>query len=65
MLEWAVYAPGPPGLQLAPAAPLDAVRERLTALNPVALGFGLATVIAIVAASVPGNAVPPFIYFRF
>jgi len=52
-------------LQLAPAAPLDAVRERLTALNPVALGFGLATVIALVAASVPGNAVPPFIYFRF
>jgi D-alanyl-lipoteichoic acid acyltransferase DltB (MBOAT superfamily) len=52
-------------LQLAPAGPLDLVRERLAGLRPVALGMGLAAVIAIAAASVPGDAVPPFIYFRF
>ena len=52
-------------LQLLPERPLDAVRERLQALNPVALGAGLAIVVALVAASVPGNAVPPFIYFQF
>ena len=52
-------------LQLLPERPLDALRERLQALDPVALGAGLATVVALVAASVPGTAVPPFIYFRF
>jgi D-alanyl-lipoteichoic acid acyltransferase DltB (MBOAT superfamily) len=52
-------------LQLLPAKPLDAIRERLQALDPLALGFGLAVTVALVAASVPGNAVPPFIYFRF
>ena len=52
-------------LQLLPAKPLDAMRERLQALDPLALGFGLAVTVALVAASVPGNAVPPFIYFRF
>ena len=52
-------------LQLLPERPLDAVRERLQALNPVVLGAGLAIVVALVAATVPGNAVPPFIYFRF
>jgi hypothetical protein len=41
------------------------MRERLQALDPLALGFGLAATVALVAASVPGNAVPPFIYFRF
>jgi alginate O-acetyltransferase complex protein AlgI len=61
----AVAVLGVLALQLLPAAPLDVVRERLTALNPVALGFALAFVVAIAAASVPGNAVPPFIYFRF
>jgi alginate O-acetyltransferase complex protein AlgI len=52
-------------LQLLPARPVDAIRERLQALDPVPLGFGLAVTVALVAASVPGNAVPPFIYFRF
>jgi alginate O-acetyltransferase complex protein AlgI len=52
-------------LQLLPARPLDVMRERLQALDPLALGFGLAATVALVAASVPGNAVPPFIYFRF
>jgi D-alanyl-lipoteichoic acid acyltransferase DltB (MBOAT superfamily) len=52
-------------LQLLPERPLDALRERLVALNPVALGGVLAVTVALVAASVPGNAVPPFIYFQF
>jgi alginate O-acetyltransferase complex protein AlgI len=52
-------------LQLLPERPLNAMRERLQALDPVPLGAGLAIVVALVAASVPGNAVPPFIYFQF
>ena len=52
-------------LQLLPERPLDALRERLQALDPVPLGAALAVVVALVAASVPGNAVPPFIYFQF
>lgn len=52
-------------LQVLPPRPLDAIRERLQALDPVALGFGLAVTVALVSASVPGNAVPPFISFRF
>jgi alginate O-acetyltransferase complex protein AlgI len=52
-------------LQLLPERPLDVLRERLQALDPIALGASLAVVVALVAASVPGSAVPPFIYFRF
>jgi alginate O-acetyltransferase complex protein AlgI len=52
-------------LQLLPEHPLDAIRERLQAVNPVPLGAGLAVVVALAAASVPGSAVPPFIYFQF
>jgi hypothetical protein len=52
-------------VQLLPERPLDAVRERLIAVRPVALGGALATTVALVAASVPGHAVPPFIYFQF
>jgi D-alanyl-lipoteichoic acid acyltransferase DltB (MBOAT superfamily) len=61
----AVAVRGILALQLLPAKPLDAMRERLQALDPLALGFGLAVTVALVAASVPGNAVPPFIYFSF
>jgi alginate O-acetyltransferase complex protein AlgI len=52
-------------LQLMPERPMDRLRDRVQAVNPVALGLGLAAVVAVVAASVPGNAVPPFIYFQF
>jgi alginate O-acetyltransferase complex protein AlgI len=52
-------------LQLLPGRPLDAIRERLVAVRPVALGGALAATVALVAASVPGHAVPPFIYFQF
>ena len=53
------------GCQLLPERPLERVRVRLAELRPVALGSGLAVVIAAVGATVPSQAVPPFIYFQF
>jgi alginate O-acetyltransferase complex protein AlgI len=53
------------GLQWVPERPLGALRERIQVMRPVALGGALAVTIAIVAATVPANAVPPFIYFQF
>ncbi|MGH2839306.1 MAG: MBOAT family O-acyltransferase [Solirubrobacteraceae bacterium] len=52
-------------IQLLPPRPLDAMRVRIERLSPVALGSGLAVVIAIVAATVSSQGVPPFIYFQF
>jgi alginate O-acetyltransferase complex protein AlgI len=51
--------------QLLPPAPLERVRLRAARLPAVALGTGLAGVIALVGATVPGGSVPPFIYFQF
>jgi hypothetical protein len=53
------------GFQLLPEKPLERLRLRLAELRPVALGSGLAVVIAAVGATVPSQAVPPFIYFQF
>ena len=53
------------GLQLVPERPLDALRLRLEALNPAAMGVGLAVTIFLVASTIPGQGVPPFIYFQF
>jgi alginate O-acetyltransferase complex protein AlgI len=53
------------GLQLLPPRPLEALRFRVTQLSPAALGAGLAVVVAFVGATVPSEAVPPFIYFQF
>jgi alginate O-acetyltransferase complex protein AlgI len=53
------------GLQLVPERPVEALRLRFESLNPAVLGLGLATCVAIVGATVPGQAVPPFIYFQF
>src|SRR3954468_9817827 len=53
------------GLQLVPERPLTGLRMRFEALRPAALGIGLAVTVALVGASVPGQAVPPFIYFQF
>src|SRR5919202_284836 len=53
------------GLQWLPERPLGALRERVQLMRPVALGGALAVTIGIVAATVPANAVPPFIYFQF
>jgi len=53
------------GLQLLPPRPLDALRARVEALRPTALATGLATSILLVAATIPDEGVPPFIYFAF
>jgi hypothetical protein len=51
--------------QLLPPRPLDGLRLRIERANPAALGTALAVVILLVAATVPSQGVPPFIYFRF
>jgi alginate O-acetyltransferase complex protein AlgI len=53
------------GLQLLPPRPLERLRFRIANLSPAALGAALALVVAVVGATVPSNAVPPFIYFQF
>jgi alginate O-acetyltransferase complex protein AlgI len=53
------------GLQLLPERPLEQLRFRFAELQPAALGVALALVVAFVGATVPANAVPPFIYFQF
>jgi D-alanyl-lipoteichoic acid acyltransferase DltB (MBOAT superfamily) len=53
------------GAQLLPPRPLDALRVRIERFGPVPLGAALAVVILLVAATVPSQGVPPFIYFRF
>jgi hypothetical protein len=53
------------GLQLVPERWIEAFRLRIEALHPVALGLGLAAVVMLVAATVPSQGVPPFIYFQF
>jgi alginate O-acetyltransferase complex protein AlgI len=53
------------GFQLLPERPLERLRLRMTRLGPVPLGASLAIVIAVVGATVPSQAVPPFIYFQF
>jgi D-alanyl-lipoteichoic acid acyltransferase DltB (MBOAT superfamily) len=53
------------GLQLLPPRPFDLLQDRVQAASPVALGAGIALVILLVAATVPSQGVPPFIYFQF
>ena len=53
------------GCSCCPSARSRACAIRLEALHPVALGAALAVVVAFVAATVPSQAVPPFIYFQF
>jgi D-alanyl-lipoteichoic acid acyltransferase DltB (MBOAT superfamily) len=53
------------GTQLLPPRPLDSLRVAIERANPTALGAALAVVILFVAATVPSQGVPPFIYFRF
>jgi alginate O-acetyltransferase complex protein AlgI len=53
------------GLQLLPPRPLEGLRIRMARLSPVPLAAALAVVIAFVGATVPSDAVPPFIYFQF
>jgi D-alanyl-lipoteichoic acid acyltransferase DltB (MBOAT superfamily) len=53
------------GLQLLPSRRVEGLQVRLERLNPVALGAGLAVLVAFAAATVSGQGVAPFIYFRF
>ena len=52
-------------LQLLPPRPLESLRLRVARLSAATLGVALALTIAFVGATVPSNAVPPFIYFQF
>jgi D-alanyl-lipoteichoic acid acyltransferase DltB (MBOAT superfamily) len=53
------------GLQLLPDRPIVALQDRLGHLTPALLGAALSVLILVVAATVPSEGVPPFIYFRF
>jgi hypothetical protein len=53
------------GLQLLPTQPISRLRLRVEALRPAPLGVALALVVVLVAATVPSQGVPPFIYFQF
>jgi D-alanyl-lipoteichoic acid acyltransferase DltB (MBOAT superfamily) len=53
------------GTQLLPPRPLDGLRLQLERASPAVLGAALAVLILLVAATVPSQGVPPFIYFRF
>ena len=53
------------GLQLLPAPRVEAMQIRLERLRPAALGAGLAVLVMLVGATVSGQGVAPFIYFRF
>jgi hypothetical protein len=44
---------------------LDGLRLQLERASPAVLGAALAVLILLVAATVPSQGVPPFIYFRF
>jgi alginate O-acetyltransferase complex protein AlgI len=52
-------------VQLLPRGTVAAVTDRLSATRPVVLGAAMAVTVMVVAAAVPGGAVPPFIYFQF
>jgi alginate O-acetyltransferase complex protein AlgI len=53
------------GLQVMPERPLDRLRVRFEDLAPTALAATLLVTVLCVAATVPSQGVPPFIYFRF
>jgi alginate O-acetyltransferase complex protein AlgI len=53
------------GLQLFPERSTERFEARLGRLSPAVLGAALAVLILFVAATVPSQGVPPFIYFRF
>ena len=52
-------------VQLLPQGAVASVTGRIGAARPVVLGAAMAVTVMVVAAAVPGGAVPPFIYFRF
>jgi len=52
-------------MQLLPPGWIERLQVRIESRRPLVLGVALAVVIALVAATVPSQGVPPFIYFRF
>ena len=53
------------GLQLVPGRGLERLEIGLGRLRPAAMGVALAVLVAMVGATVSGQGVAPFIYFRF
>src|SRR6185503_1829948 len=53
------------GFQLLPERETGELRLRVERLHPAAMGAALAAVVMFVAATVPTQGVPPFIYFAF
>ena len=53
------------GLQLLPERETGELRLQVERLHPAAMGAALAVVVMFVAATVPTQGVPPFIYFAF
>jgi alginate O-acetyltransferase complex protein AlgI len=53
------------GLQLLPADAIERVQAGVERLQPALLATGLAILVLFAAATVPGQGVAPFIYFRF
>ena len=53
------------GFQLLPERETGELRLRVERLHPAAMGAALAVVVVMVAATVPTQGVPPFIYFAF
>jgi D-alanyl-lipoteichoic acid acyltransferase DltB (MBOAT superfamily) len=53
------------GLQLLPADAIERTQAAIERLQPAILATGLAILVLFAAATVPGQGVAPFIYFRF
>jgi alginate O-acetyltransferase complex protein AlgI len=53
------------GLQLLPADTIERAQAAVERLQPALLAAGLAILVLFAAATVPGQGVAPFIYFRF
>jgi alginate O-acetyltransferase complex protein AlgI len=67
VITWttALLVLGTIGLQLLPERETGELRLRVEQLHPAAMGAALAAVVMFVAATVPTQGVPPFIYFAF
>jgi D-alanyl-lipoteichoic acid acyltransferase DltB (MBOAT superfamily) len=53
------------GLQLLPERPIESLQAVIGRVSPAVVAGALAVLILFVAATVPSQGVPPFIYFRF
>jgi hypothetical protein len=53
------------GLQLLPERPIESLQAVIGRVSPAVVAGAVAVLILFVAATVPSQGVPPFIYFRF